>query len=443
MKFWRKFIQGIAEFFTGKELKSSVEKNSEQMEELKSKMALLLERLPEEEGSEVALPERELSLVNPFNHEQELLKVECLGERHLTSQKGYKKLKGGKGGAIHSLIQQVPNLFSAHALSKSYKVIIPPKGADGELMKLANGLLSTVMKGKDGKILAHAGLKSMASAASPLLIFSALSTVTGQYFMAEINSNLEQIKRDIKDIRDILFDDKMAQTEAYYNFLNHVTDNYRAITKNKMHSEATLRNIQEVGYKLFGDIKFYSKQLNRAVGGLSEEQKYMSDIQEDVENVTYLFTYWALAIKCYFWQQSLEISYSGNYDSDYLENTHASLYQQYKYYLKFRESTLDRLDTFLSNNKAVKRNVGQKFLGVCSGIKNSFIWTVYCDTSETRNEKKVREINNKAHSKIEDGREMLGIIESIADMKFRDSQPLEVIVNTEKEEVYVKQYIRK
>ena len=51
---------------------------------------------------------------------------------------------------------------------------------------------------------------------SPVIIFTTMSFITGQYFMSQINSSLKNISKDINDIIKFLFDDKESRNYAIY-----------------------------------------------------------------------------------------------------------------------------------------------------------------------------------------------------------------------------------
>ena len=98
---------------------------------------------------------------------------------------------------VNMFMQQLPlavNIAQNQINSNAYKVVFP-EGAAGTLMKYKNGMLGTPLIGESGKISGHAGLVPVDSISlTPLMIFTAMSAITGQYFMAKINEGLESLK---------------------------------------------------------------------------------------------------------------------------------------------------------------------------------------------------------------------------------------------------------
>ena len=122
---------------------------------------------------------------NLIDESMKLIKIEEIQTNDI-EKSNLKKI-----GNANSILSQIPNFISAKTLNESYRVIIPA-GVEGDLIKYSDNLLGTPII-KDGKIVGHAGLKSLSAMATPMVIYSAMSIVTGQYFLSQINNNISNI----------------------------------------------------------------------------------------------------------------------------------------------------------------------------------------------------------------------------------------------------------
>lgn len=174
-----------------------------------------------------------LNFVSPFDSKP-LLYIESLTKNNEIHNTG--KLKPiGSSEKIMSFIQYLPlaQTIKQHEMLKgAYKVVFP-EGAVGELMRYKNGLLGTplVNNGKIGNT--HAGLLEIQNLSlTPVMVFTAMSTITEQYFMAKISKTIEEIFSDVKEMISMFLDDKEARNKAVYSFYNYIRDNFNVIVNN-------------------------------------------------------------------------------------------------------------------------------------------------------------------------------------------------------------------
>lgn len=185
-----------------------------------------------------------------------------------------------KIGKANSLMGQLPALVSAKALSGAYKVIMP-SGSSGTLMKLQSGYLSTVMV-KEGKIVAQAGLQSISGLVSPMVIFSAMSFITGQYFMSEINKSLEDIVSEIKGIRKLLLLEQESAIFSKAIFLEDIKYRWSSILESEIYRTATLVNIQNSINELTSSIYFLNSVLSDEI---AEMKKVLKNKKSDINEI--------------------------------------------------------------------------------------------------------------------------------------------------------------
>ena len=169
------------------------------------------------------------------------------------------------------LLQQLPlstAISQNNTLNGAFKVIIPD-GATGTLMKYKNGLLGTPIIGENKNIVAHAGLEEIKSISlTPVMLFSAMSVITGQYFMSRIDESLSNIEKNVNEIIELIYDEKESDNLAIYNFFKYVNINLQTLIDNREMKISTLTNIQNYNNKLHSNILFYSKSIKRLIKDL-------------------------------------------------------------------------------------------------------------------------------------------------------------------------------
>jgi hypothetical protein len=215
------------------------------------------------------------------NNDNELVKIERFDRANLN--KDFTKI-----GKTNALLSQIPNLLAAHQASSCYKVILPP-GTTGKLMQYKNGLLGTPLV-ENGGVVGHAGLQSAAALVSPMLIFTAVSALTGQYFLAEINNSIQNVIKEIEEIKDIVLLKEESLLFACSSSLQRITANFSQITESDARKTATFVTVQNDINKLSASIYFYSHQIINIFSKLArdpfDKNVCMPDIAKELTEST-------------------------------------------------------------------------------------------------------------------------------------------------------------
>ena len=111
---------------------------------------------------------------------------------------------------LSNLAQQIPLVVAGNSIADTYMLVFP-KGIDGTLMSLKQGGMSTVLIGGDGKIAGTASLVEASNMTALFNAFSAMSIITGQYFLSKITSDLKMISLNLDKILEFLYGDKRAE----------------------------------------------------------------------------------------------------------------------------------------------------------------------------------------------------------------------------------------
>ena len=311
-------------------------------------------------------------------------------------------------GRMNNLLSAIPNTIGAKTLSESYRVIMP-KGVSGELMKYKNGLQGTPVVGNHSKnILAHAGLKNLDPQAITLAGFTVASFATGQYFMAEINGNINRMKSSINHIQRIIENREESEFEADMYFMNYIDENILEIKNSDNHKLASLINIQSKTVSMLQKSNFYERQIKLFIGEMRDDSK-KDEIEIRYGDIKRNIALWQLSTYCFFIGKTLEVRLSENYSPCYLKNVKSELSGKA---LFFKESVIginDMLRLSLDESKYNERNAFQKVFGF---MKPEYI---------TKNEKVVGNlsseyiaIENELHNEYENMNQIAKKIDNLA-----------------------------
>ena len=219
----------------------------------------------------------------------------------------------GQQMQINALMSQLPALVGMDILSKSV-VLTFPEGVQGVLMKLKAGGYSTVLQNPEtGKIVGTASLQSAAPQALCLGAFTAMSVVSGQYFLSQINNTLAQISSGIDKILEFLYGDKRAELLSEVSFIRFAYENYKSVMEHSEQRVATLISLQNAKKVAMKDIEFYLSDLSSTMS-----DKKSSDISVTVPKMIRTKECLDLSLQLYTMSNLLEVYYSENHDPKYI-----------------------------------------------------------------------------------------------------------------------------
>lgn len=224
------------------------------------------------------------------------------------------KLTQGQQMQINGLMTQLPALFNMKTLPNTVRLTFP-KGVQGSLMPLKNGGYSTTLRDGAGKIVGTASIDFPATFQTVALgAFTAMSIVSGQYFLAQINNKLGKIAAKLDEILEFLYGDKRAELLSEVNFIRSACKNYRSVMEHSEHRIATLVSLQSAEKVAMKDIEFYLSDLKSAIDSINKKNgdqitEKMIRTQECLE----------FSLKLYAMSNLLEIYYSENFDPNYID----------------------------------------------------------------------------------------------------------------------------
>lgn len=169
-------------------------------------------------------------------------------------------LNSAQTAQVGALLQQVPQAMAAGALANAY-VVSFPMGLPHTLTALRQGGFGTMIR-ENGRFVGSASLTPLAAQAAALGAFSAMSAVTGQYYLTQINAELRIMNTKLDDILSFLYGDKSAELIAEINFVKFVHANYSSIMLHEQQRLATLTNLQAARIVAMKNIEFYLTDLD-------------------------------------------------------------------------------------------------------------------------------------------------------------------------------------
>lgn len=237
----------------------------------------------------------------------------------------FKKLEltSGQKMQISSLVSQLPSIMALEGIGAASSIpnlfiMDFPYGMPYSMVKLGQGGYANLLRDANGHFARYAPLypvnisNQLATQATILGTFSAMSVITGQYFLVQINSELDRIKLGMDKILEFLYGDKKAELMSEVNFAKYAFENYSAIMANESQKIATITSLQKARQIAMKDCEFYISDLESTV-------KNNSNIISTVDKAVQIKESLDLALQLCVMSSIMEVYYSQNFDENYLK----------------------------------------------------------------------------------------------------------------------------
>ena len=234
----------------------------------------------------------------------------------LEDKSRFSKLEVGPAQKMHlsALMQQVPAALAAGTLAQAY-VVRFPEGLPHVLTALKQGGFGSMIQ-DGGRFVGSASFHPMQAQAAFLGAFSAMSIVTGQYFLAQINQEMDKMNLKLGRILEFLYGEKKAELTAEIDFTKYAFENYLSIMDNAQQRLASITNLQAAKKVAMKDIEFYMADLDSIVN--AHAKGYVDKAFQIKDSLD-------LSVQLYVMSSLLEVYYAQNYDSTYLSNLERDL----------------------------------------------------------------------------------------------------------------------
>lgn len=265
---------------------------------------------------------------------------------------------------ISNFLQQAPTAAAAATLAQAYTVKFP-EGLPHTLTALKQGGFGSMIR-DNGKFVGSASFYETASQAAILSAFSAMSVVTGQYFLTQINSELNLVNQKMDKILEFLYGDKKAELLAEISFAQYAYQNYASIMTHDQQRVATLISLQEAKKVAMKDIEFYMSDLDSTVNGEAKQRQDLNNLAQTAYQIRESLN---LSMQLYIMSSALEIYYAQNHDQAYLESVKATssayidkcekrmlngLSILNRRFVDFKASAMDKVNVFDKTTKTEK-----------------------------------------------------------------------------------------
>lgn len=214
---------------------------------------------------------------------------------------------------VSALMQQIPQTIAAGTMAQAY-IAKFPEGLPHTLITLRQGGFGGMIRADNGQFVGAASFYSLSTQAALMGAFTAMSAVTGQYFLTEINSQLTQLNKKIDAILEFLSESKKAELLSEISFVQRSNKNYGSIMKHEEQRCATIGSLQQSQKIAMQDVEFYLKDFEKKLEGLSDEKKLYHQAEELLKAKECL----ELSLQLYIISSISEAYYAQNFDSDYI-----------------------------------------------------------------------------------------------------------------------------
>jgi hypothetical protein len=205
---------------------------------------------------------------------------------------GYRKMSIDEVRHVEPLLQLAPQLsvkkmnkgavekaFKA-ATENSYKCLIPPSMHLANIKGTTDVFIGTGLDNVTNKVSGQArwlkndAVLSVSNAPQfALNAFNAISTVTGQYFMAQVNANLLDIKDGIDDIKQYIEAEKQSELETALQELYEIIEHTSFMMDDSERVSRTLIQIDGIRKVAKDGINFHKKQIEKTMSKFTNSDK--------------------------------------------------------------------------------------------------------------------------------------------------------------------------
>lgn len=234
-------------------------------------------------------------------------------KREVNFDKGYVRvsLTNNQKKQISAALQHVPSVVASGTMTNAY-IVKFPDGINHTLMTLKQGGVSSTWLDASGHFGGTASLYSINMQAVMLGAFSAMAIASSQYFIKQINSELQMINQSMDKILEFLYGDKKAELLSEVSFVKYAYENYSSIMEHDEQRVATIASLQEAKKVAMKDIEFYMCDLDSAINskaGVDELVTNSFQIKESLE----------LSIQLYGMASVLETYFAQNHDTEFIK----------------------------------------------------------------------------------------------------------------------------
>lgn len=207
----------------------------------------------------------------------------------------------------------------------AYKVMFP-NGITHTLAALKQSNFSSLLM-QNGQITGAAPFCAMTAQVALTGTLTAISILSGMFFLTQINKKLDIIDKKLDQILEFLRNDKYTELIAEMSFVKYAYENYASIMAHEQQRTATITSLQEAKKVAMKDIEFYIRDLESAVVITDStysgwKKNIAKGSTEDPLVIQEKFTY---SEQLYVMSSILESYFAQNHDQKYIEAIEADI----------------------------------------------------------------------------------------------------------------------
>lgn len=296
------------------------------------------------------------------------------------NKEGYIKIDKSIVGKVDAVMQQLPQIVLNKAYSGDVYRVIYDKGV-GVLQKSAQHpgmLLGNVVSPDANNKIRDVALLSELSMGPQLVsgVFSAMSMITGQYYMTQINNNLSQIEEGVAAIQKFLEDDKKSQLESEEEFLKQVQQMLPFILSNESQKQSTITSIQKIKIDSLAGINFYKRQIND-LKDIDVKKDKAEEVINNIQRISFLISEYWYSLYLYSFASCLEPVVAQNFDADYIAFVKSDMKTKCDQYESDYAKWKNKLDEYIATAKAFGENkilAALKVIGKTKVYGNAYVF---------------------------------------------------------------------
>lgn len=270
-------------------------------------------------------------------------------DEFLHNRDKYIKLDENFWGSADGIMKLFPNVINESQSAGAYRVIF--NKSLGELQK-AKGYPGCFRGSvvSNGKIVESARLQPVSLAPQAVAgLFNAMSIVTGQYYMSQINNKIAAVEKGIEDIKFFLDNERISGIETDKEELEEIISSLADILSNDIKRMDKNSSLSRIKSHTVSNIKSYMREINRDIDELvrvKERKKgetLIREIQGKIELLYFLVSEYSAIIQI---KVILENDYLNINKAKEKINHYVDAYNAYT------SKCLARIDSFLLESKA-------------------------------------------------------------------------------------------
>ncbi len=299
--------------------------------------------------------------IKDYGLEYSLIEID---EKEL-SKNGYKKLSENLAATASAIFQYVPSNIALEAqrimadknaeeMAKgAYKVLLK-EGLHLGKSKSTPGAYKGLAFNDENDLVGQADwveLKPVKMSRTPQIVagvFSAMSMVTSQYYLAEINKKMESLDKKMDNLKEFLLNEKRAQVWADNQVLDQIYSNLKYIMDNPFERQVVLTQVLSVKRDALSNISFFDKQIHSKLKQVSPKAK-RDEIEGTIKEILeYMPEYWN-SLWAYEKAVLLEVVIAEMDAPEYLSNILDAISEYKSMYFNTLEDCRKELNTIIDN----------------------------------------------------------------------------------------------